>query len=181
MNIKLTEKHMELFLMVRDMVLMGISGALKSFMEIAAEFERHCPFNYTPLPGSEKCIREPWRNAAAMLISLHGEKGLELAKAIFTEKALEIEILKRMIEKNINTVQAGTCGRLFDAVSAICGVTKVSSYDGEAAIQLAELVDEHIIYKPYPFNLLERDILTIDFSTMIEEIALDVLAGKRHC
>ena len=57
-------------------------------------------------------------------------------------------------------------------------MTKVSSYDGEAAIQLAELADEHIIYEPYPFNLLDKDILTIDFSRMIEEIALDVLAGK---
>ncbi|MEH7245224.1 carbamoyltransferase HypF [Neobacillus niacini] len=143
-----------------------------------AEFDRLAHLKYTPLPGSEKCIREPWRNAAAMLISLHAEKGLQLAKAIFTEKALEIEILKRMIENNINTIQAGTCGRLFDAVSALCGVTKVSSYDGEAAIHLAELVDENLIYKPYPFNLLEKDILTIDFSRMIEDIALDVLAGN---
>ncbi len=143
-----------------------------------AEFERLSHLMYTPLPGSEKCIHEPWRNAAAMLISLHAEKGLQLAKTIFTEKALEIEILKRMIENHINTIQAGTCGRLFDAVSALCGVTKVFSYDGEAAIHLAELVDENLIYKPYPFNLLEKDILTIDFSRMIGDIALDVLAGK---
>ncbi|SDL91355.1 carbamoyltransferase HypF [Bacillus sp. OK048] len=143
-----------------------------------AEFERAAHLTYTPLPGSEKCIREPWRNAAAMLISLHGEKGLQLAKDIFTDKALEIEILKRMIEKHINTIQAGTCGRLFDAVSALCGVTKVSSYDGEAAIRLAELADENIIYESYPFNLLDKDMLTIDFSRMIEEIALDVVAGK---
>ncbi|MEH7251212.1 carbamoyltransferase HypF [Neobacillus niacini] len=159
----------------------GLDGNIWGF-EIfygdCAEFERAAHLTYTPLPGSEKCIREPWRNAAAMLISLHVEKGLQLAKDIFTDKALEIEILKRMIENNINTIQAGTCGRLFDAVSALCGVTKVSSYDGEAAIRLAELADENIIYEPYPFNLLDKDILTIDFSIMIEEIALDAVTGK---
>lgn len=104
-------------------------------------------------------------------------KGVKLAKSIFSDKTVEIDILTSMIEKNINTVQAGTCGRLFDAISALCGITKISSYDGEAAIRLAELVDERIIFEPYPYDLIENEILTIDFSRMIEEIALDVLAG----
>jgi hydrogenase maturation protein HypF len=108
-------------------------------------FKRMAHLHYTPLPGSEKCIREPWRNAAAMLMSLLGEEGLDLARQIFKDKAPQLDVLKRMIETNVNTVYAGTCGRLFDAVSAICGVTTVSSYDGEAAIRLSELVDEHVV------------------------------------
>ncbi|WP_312473001.1 carbamoyltransferase HypF [Neobacillus sp.] len=159
----------------------GLDGKIWGF-EIyhgdATEFERMAHLHYTPLPGSEKCIREPWRNAAAMLIALHGEQGLDLAKAIFADKVIELDILKRMMERNLNIVYAGTCGRLFDAVSAICGVTKVSSYDGEAAIQLAELVDEAFIFEPYPFVILEKEVLTIDFRAMLKEIALDVLAGK---
>nr|WP_312857331.1 carbamoyltransferase HypF [Neobacillus endophyticus] len=85
----------------------------------ALEVQRLAHLRYTPLPGSEKCILEPWRNAAAMLISLHGEKGLQMAKSIFPDKASEINTIKRMIEQNLNTVYAGTCGRLFDTVSAI--------------------------------------------------------------
>lgn len=144
----------------------------------AASFERLAHLHYTPLPGSEKCIREPWRNAAAMLMSLLGEQGVELAKTIFSDKTFEIDILKKMIDKNVNTVYAGTCGRLFDAVSAICGVTKVSSYDGEAAIQLAELADEQAIFEPYSFEWKEKGLLTLDLSKMIKEIALDVIAGQ---
>ncbi|WHY84336.1 carbamoyltransferase HypF [Neobacillus novalis] len=159
----------------------GLDGNIWGF-EIfhgdAAGFERLAHLHYTPLPGGEKCIREPWRNAAAMLISLHGERGLELAKAIFTDRVSEIDLLTKMMERNLNTVHAGTCGRLFDAVSAICGVTKVSSYDGEAAIQLAELADEAISFEPYPFALLEKELLTLDFRAMLQGIALDVLAGK---
>lgn len=144
----------------------------------AAGFERIAHLHYTPLPGSEKCIREPWRNAAAMLISYDGGVGVELAKAIFIDKSAEIDMLKMMIERNINTVYAGTCGRMFDAVSAICGVTRVSTYDGEAAIQLAELVNEQEIYQSYPFDLQDSDSITIDFSNMLKEICRDVLAGK---
>ncbi|WP_040208556.1 carbamoyltransferase HypF [Neobacillus jeddahensis] len=157
----------------------GLDGNIWGF-EIfygdAAEYKRLAHLHYTPLPGGEKCIREPWRNAAAMLISLQGETGLSLAKSIFPDKASEIDILKAMIEKKINTVYAGTCGRLFDAVSAMCDVTKVSSYDGEAAIQLAELVNDQLMYEPYSFQLLDNGTLTIQFAEMIKEIAFDVLS-----
>jgi len=149
-----------------------------------ASFKRMAHLHYTPLPGGEKCIREPWRNAAAMLIDLHGEEGKNLAKRIFSEKASEIEILQRMIETNMNTIQAGTCGRLFDAVSAICGITMISSYDGEAAIRLAEFANEPLEQsaydlEPYPYELsMENSLLTFDFSRMIKEIALETLRGK---
>ncbi|MEH7157408.1 carbamoyltransferase HypF [Neobacillus drentensis] len=159
----------------------GLDGKIWGF-EIfsgdAAGFERMAHLHYTPLPGSEKCIREPWRNAVAMLIGYHGDAGVVLAKAIFTDKSAEIEMLEKMIEKNLNTVYAGTCGRLFDAVSAICGITRVSTYDGEAAIQLAELVNDQVIYQPYPFDLQETDGITIDFSKMMKEICNDVLTGE---
>ncbi|MFZ7946741.1 carbamoyltransferase HypF [Neobacillus sp. 19] len=158
----------------------GLDGNIWGF-EIfygdALGFERMAHLHYTPLPGGEKCIREPWRNAAAMLISHHGEEGTALAKAIFTDKTAEIDILRRMIERKVNTVFAGTCGRLFDAVSALCGVTKVSSYDGEAAISLAELADEQVLYEPYSYELIDKEMLTINFSGMIKEIALDVLSA----
>ncbi len=160
----------------------GLDGKIWGF-EIfygdAGSFKRMGHLHYTPLPGSEKCIREPWRNAASMLISLLGEEGMDLAKKIFHDKASQIDILKKMIENNINTVQAGTCGRLFDAVSAICGITQISSYDGEAAIRLSEFADVNDVVTPYPFSLYKKDqLLTIDFSQMIKEIALNVLACK---
>jgi hydrogenase maturation protein HypF len=158
----------------------GLDGNIwgfEIFYSNTSSFERKAHLHYTPLPGSEKCIREPWRNAAAMLMSLHGEQGIDLAKAIFPEKAAEINILNRMIGRNLNTINAGTCGRLFDAVSALCGITRVSSYDGEAAIQLAELVEEKMDYESYEFDLLEKDVYTIDFARMLFQIAQDVLTG----
>lgn len=144
----------------------------------ALRFQRMAHLHYTPLPGGEKCIREPWRNATAMLLYLLGEEGEAYAKLIFKDKKNEIDLLKRMIDSKLNTVYAGTCGRLFDAVSALCGVTKMASYDGEAAIQLAELADEETIFEPYLFDVVEQEVLTINFSKMLKQIAQDILAGR---
>jgi hydrogenase maturation protein HypF len=144
-----------------------------------ASFQRMGHLRYTPLPGNEKCIQEPWRNAAAMLMSLLGDEGHNLAKQIFNDKVMEIDVLKRMIENSVNTIQAGTCGRLFDAVSAICGITRISGYDGEAAIKLAELTNENKSFVPYPYQLIDDGkLLTFDFSQMLKKITLDALAGK---
>ena len=71
---------MESFWMELDMVLMAIFGALKFSMETVLNLNGMAHLTYTPLPGSEKCIREPWRNAAAMLISLMVKKGYSLQK-----------------------------------------------------------------------------------------------------
>ncbi|MGG5253911.1 carbamoyltransferase HypF [Neobacillus sp. SM06] len=159
----------------------GLDGKIwgfELFYGDAVQFERIGHLHYTPLPGGEKCILEPWRNAAAMLISFHGEEGNVLAKTIFSDKTYEIDILRNMINKKINSIEAGTCGRLFDAVSALCGITKLASYDGEAAIRLAELADMDQQRPPYPFEFENLDEgLTITFSAMLKEIATDVLAG----
>ncbi|MFD3450124.1 carbamoyltransferase HypF [Microbacteriaceae bacterium 4G12] len=159
----------------------GLDGnvwGFELFYGDASSAKRLAHLQYTPLPGGEACIREPWRNAVAMLLSLLGEEGESLANALFPDKEKEIHILKKMIENNINIVQAGTCGRLFDAVNALCGITKVANYDGEAAIVLSELVDETYVYEPYSYECSDGVLVTIQMKAMIQEIAQDVLAGK---
>ena len=44
--------------------------------------------------------------------------------------------VKFMLEKNINCVRSTSVGRIFDAASAILGVCKISTYEGEAAMKL---------------------------------------------
>lgn len=141
-----------------------------------ARFERQGHLCYTPLPGSEKAIKEPWRNAAGMLISLLGQQGEKYARMLFSDKEAELNVIKMMISKEINTIQAGTCGRLFDAVSAMAGICKTSTYDGEAAIRLGEIAIWDKNVTPYSFKIYEdHNLLTFDFSEMLQEIADDIL------
>ncbi|GMB09646.1 carbamoyltransferase HypF [Thermolongibacillus altinsuensis] len=154
----------------------------------ASHYQRLGHLTYTPLPSGERCIKEPWRTAVGMLGYYLGDKGYELAAQRFPDKQYEIQILKQMMEKDIHAPKAGTCGRLFDAVSAFLHVCTHSTYDGEAAIRLAELVNEEYIYEPYPFELKEKNIIEIDLRAMWLAIAEDVkrnenieiIAGRFH-
>ncbi|MGA8941367.1 MAG: carbamoyltransferase HypF [Thermoactinomyces sp.] len=146
----------------------------------ARDYKRMAHLAYTHLPGGEKAIKEPWRNAVAMLIDYFGEQGKEFAEKLFPDKQYEIRIISNMIERQINSPLAGTCGRLFDAVSAILGLCEVSTFDGEAAIRLSEQMKADKLEKSYPFKLIkkEEDILTIDFKEALHGIVQDRLQNS---
>lgn len=174
----LTEKGYGIILDGTGYGLDGNVWGFEVFYGDQESFERSAHLVYTPLPGSEKAIKEPWRNAVAMLYSLLGSEGERLSHLLFPNRKLEINILKAMIDKNLNLVNAGTCGRLFDAVSAICRVAEISTYDGEAAIRLSELAYEPIKLDPYDFKIVEKDqLLNFDFTEMLKQIALDAMNG----
>jgi len=156
----------------------GIDGNVWGFEVFYGDYlsvNRMAHLRYTPLPSGEKSIKEPWRNSIAMLISLLGEEGIKLAKELFPDKKKEISIVSSLVSNQINIVQAGTCGRLFDAVSAICGLCHISTYDGEAAISLSELADIHLNVAPYSYELKTEQTLIVDFTKMLAEIATDRL------
>lgn len=174
---KLTEKVWGIIL---DGTGYGVDGNIWGFEVLygdALSFERKGHLRYTPLPGGEKAIEEPWRNAVAMLIHLLKEDGLVLANKLFPEKEKEIQTIQFMLDKKINTVLAGTCGRLFDAVSAMTGLCQTATYDGEAAITLSELAVRSPELEPYDFTIKGEAEINVDFSVMLREIAGDVLAG----
>ncbi|MDS9470955.1 carbamoyltransferase HypF [Sporosarcina pasteurii] len=144
----------------------------------AKSFKRLAHLQYTPLPGGEKAVQEPWRNAVGMLLYYWPEKGKELCMKLFPERVKEINIIEKMIAHQINTPLAGTCGRLFDAVSAILGICSTSTYEGEAAIKLSEYMNEtelESIHDIYPFHLQTNiaNELQLDLSPMIDQIIQD--------
>lgn len=168
----------KVFAVILDGTGYGLDGHIWGF-EIfygdEKEFQRLAHLSYTPLPGGEKCIKEPWRNAVGMMLFLHGDKGKEMCENRFPDKKKEIHILEKMIEKEVNTVFAGTCGRLFDAVSALTGICTVSTYDSEAAIRLSEMASFDTRRTVYSYNIKSSDsLLSIDFSGMLVEIYQDI-------
>ncbi len=170
----------------------GLDGCIWGFEVFYGnfnEFERLAHLQYTPLPGGEKAIIYPWRNAIGMLVSLLGEEGYTFAKKRFARYAQDIEMLTKMIEKNIHSPLAGTCGRLFDAISAILGVCENSSYDGQAAIELGDLVELEKIYDPYCFEIhVEKETMILKHQQVLLGVIQDIennvekseIAGKFH-
>lgn len=159
----------------------GLDGHIWGFELFYGDYthvDRLAHLRYTPLPGGERAIKEPWRNAVGMLTAYFGEEGVAWAKELFPEKEKEIPILARMVEKGYNAPLAGTCGRLFDAVSAILGVCPVATYDGEAAIRLSEAIDTGYRYESFPFAIEDREgLLELNMAPMLRRLIEGHLGG----
>jgi len=161
----------------------GTDGCIWGFELLygnASSYERLGHLRYTPLPGGEASIKQPWRTAVAMVLSLLPDKGETLLRLRYPDKDYEINLIGRMIQKNVNVPLAGTCGRLFDAVSSLLGLCDVSTYEGEAAILLAEFASfgERERISAYPYTITAKEeLLEIDFSPMFEKLLKDILHG----
>jgi len=130
------------------------------------------------LPGGERAIREPWRVALAAL--LDAGLGPEALGEHLDRTALRVAC--RMLERGLNCPHASSAGRLFDAVSSLCGVRHVSSYDGQAAIELewlasrAPAVDDSRAY-PYELAQGENGAHVLDTRPLIVALASELRRG----
>ena len=82
--------------------------------------------------GGDLSAKEGWRIA----VSLLGERAPAFAERSGLCSPGEARIVLGMIRRGINTVRSTSAGRLFDAVSALLGVRRASTFEGEAAVQL---------------------------------------------
>jgi len=107
------------------------------------EFERFSHFEYIPLPGGDKAVLEPWRSAVAYLNHYFGKEFLQF-DIPFTNK-LDINktnLLLNAIEKKLNTPLSCSCGRLFDAVSALTEICSSPKFYAEAPMRLEAAIKE---------------------------------------
>jgi hydrogenase maturation protein HypF len=128
-------------------------------------FERRFHFRYIPLAGGDTAIRQPWRPALAYL----RDAELPMTPPLESVPEAASRAVAQMIERRINTVDTSSCGRLFDAASAILGICLESTYEGQAAIELETAAASGVI-ENYPFDF---DGGTIDFRETIRALAKD--------
>src|SRR5581483_2823705 len=85
-------------------------------------FERHAHFRYVPLAGGDAAVRKPWRAALSWLRESFGSE-LPADAALFQQVPTQsIALVRRMLERSINTILTSSCGRLFDAVASLIGL-----------------------------------------------------------
>lgn len=157
----------------------GTDGAVWGFEVISGDFsgfERRRHLKYLPLLGGESSIRRPWRMVLSYLLHAYGhQEGLGVAGSILGPGYEgQLSILASEARMLTRSVPTSSCGRLFDAVSAIIGLARENTYDGQAAIELSELVrgaglDD--FGDAYPFEAAGEEI---DFSAAIRAICDDV-------
>jgi len=152
-------------------------------------FARVAHLEYLPLPGGEKAIKEPWRMAASLLDRVYGDNmydlSLDFVKSLDRNKWA---MIRKMIEKGLNSPLTSSSGRLFDAISALVGVRQEVYYEGQAAIELEMAADKNeegfYSYDLEKFGngsqvMLEPIIRGV--VTDIEEgVSVSTIAGKFH-
>lgn len=99
-------------------------------------FKRLGSFYPLPQPGGEIAAREPWRMAASVLHLLGKDSEINSRFADHPQAPF----ISQLVDKKINSPLTSSCGRLFDAVSALLGVQTISQYEGQAAMLLESLV-----------------------------------------
>jgi len=139
-----------------------------------AGYQRAAHLAYTPLPGGDKAIREPWRMALAHLHQAGVEWSADLPP-IAGNPGLDrqgLKLLRRQIERQFNAPATSSMGRLFDAVASLAGVRQVINYEGQAAIELEALVD------PFEDGAYEFHIgRQIDPTPLLRAVIDDVRTG----
>jgi hydrogenase maturation protein HypF len=109
----------------------------------SAGFERFAHLEYVPMPGGDAAVKEPWRMAFAALHAADFDVESEQMLALLGAERNEARVLKRMIERKINSPLTSSLGRLFDAVAAVVLNRRVVDYEAQAAIELEGIaIDE---------------------------------------
>lgn len=143
-----------------------------------ATYERAGHLETVGMPGGERAVIEPWRMAVSHIANAYGDDTgtLDLA-ALLGRDQKEIRTLRSMLERNLNCPVTSSCGRLFDAVSAMCGIRDRISFEGQAAIEL-EMAARPGVEDAYPVRIDESGgDLVISPVPMLKEVLWDIGQG----
>ena len=88
--------------------------------------------------GGDVSAREGWRIAVSMIYAATGDtvRTAQIAEKLGLCSDQELRVQFMMADKKINSIRSTSAGRLFDAVSAVLGIRRVSTFEGEASTTL---------------------------------------------
>jgi hydrogenase maturation protein HypF len=137
-----------------------------------AGYERRSHLAYFPLPGGDAAIKRPARTALALLwsLGLDWDESLPPCSDLCYEERMALRL---QLERNLNTVQTSSLGRLFDAAAALGGVRQKVNYEGQAAIEFESALDK-TESGAYRFEVQEDKV---DTRPVIASLLADIHGG----
>lgn len=136
-------------------------------------------FSHLFLPGGDRAVKEPWRTALAALWLIAGDE-VEERYGCFTDRWPEKERrgVLQMLRRGLNSPRTSSCGRLFDVMASLCGVRDRILYEGQAAIELEQSIEEDS--GAYEVDIRkDEDLWELDTRPLLAEAAVDLLRGCR--
>jgi hydrogenase maturation protein HypF len=152
---------------------LGLDGAIwggEFFIGTRNSFKRVGQLEYVKIQGGEQAIKEPWRCAVSYLETL-GYDSLEIIKDVEREK---IQVVTQAFNAELNCFVSSSIGRLFDTVAALIGIRNNITYDGQAAIELENIIEVEI-EESYPWNIQEKGgVFHLQYKDIVEGVLKDL-------
>jgi hydrogenase maturation protein HypF len=166
---------------------LGADGAIWGCELLWAEqndFVRLGHLRYATLPGGEAAIHEPWRSAIGLLLLAYEDGADEMVSQVLPnvsddEKRRVLDIAKQ----RINTPLHSSCGRLFDAVAALCGLCTHATHEAHAPMALESAIratgpKQHHDTASWRCELAEENgVAVLDPRLLVRTITEAVLEG----
>ena len=161
---------------------LGLDGAVWGGEVLLCDFTsfmRRAHLSYVPLPGGDAAAKSPWRMGLAYLYDVYGEALFDLPIPFVKELDFKTaSLILQMARKGVNSPPTSSCGRLFDAVSALIGIRKEMAYEGQAAVEL-EMCGNPDEKHAYPFDIfLKNGEWILVTRPIIQGVVEDLLKGK---
>ena len=124
------------------MVQMEPYGAGEFLLCKGNQYQRLAHIHGAPLPGGEKAVSEPWRQALWYIRNYYGNDIPSAYQTWMENLPKGWEILDKALQSTMPMIQATSCGRLFDAVGSLLGLGMIHTYDAQITIALEALCGE---------------------------------------
>lgn len=138
------------------------------------QYQRLAHIHEAPLPGGEKAVSEPWRQALWYIRNYYGNDIPPIYQDWRKGLPKGWEVLDKALQSTMPMVHATSCGRLFDAVGSLLGLGMVHTYDAQIAIALEALCGEEkgaLLDYNYDGRIL-------DFTPTVQSIMDGVVNGE---
>jgi [NiFe] hydrogenase maturation protein HypF len=128
-------------------------------------FERVAHLGYVPLCGGDAASKDAELTALCYLLAADEQPDDR-----------RLALVKAAVESRVNVSQSSSMGRLFDAVSAVLGIRKYNTYEGECAVALENAAAAALAVgvEPYPLDFETAEncgIIELDQIGLVKKIA----------
>ncbi len=141
-------------------------------------FDRIATLRPIPLAGGDTAIRQVWRVALAVLEdAFEGFPPIDRLPLFAAISENEIDVVRLMLTKRFNTVNAHGAGRYFDAFGAMFLGRGHSSFEGQVSMEW-NLVADDTVDVPYSFDIdTSQSPWEIDLRPCIRDAVDDFMCG----
>jgi hydrogenase maturation protein HypF len=140
-----------------------------------AGFERVAHLRSVVLPGGDAASSYPVQAAAGFLEQL--DVLPDVSAQPFSLGARYLDAV-RLVRKNMRTFPTTSMGRLFDTAAALCGFTRETTFEGQAAMWLENLARQSRETDGYPFPYASGEL---DFRPLLKAVIRDRSLGRDVC